>query len=71
MRYRKTKAAAVLAAIIIALALASEMDYRDHVREHEHYCRMVAHGHWPDFRGSANCHTPGQPTSRERRYTRK
>ncbi|TVS00469.1 MAG: hypothetical protein EA406_00515 [Rhodospirillales bacterium] len=43
--------AAMLAAIIIAMAIIGEMDYRDHEREHAHYCEMVQAGHWPDYRG--------------------
>ena len=35
---------------VILWMVVGEMSYEDEVLEHEHYCRMVSDGHWPDYK---------------------
>tara|TARA_R110002074_G_scaffold212902_2_gene382398 strand:- start:1749 stop:2036 length:288 start_codon:yes stop_codon:yes gene_type:complete len=39
----------LLSLIIILFGIVGQMSYEDEVREHAHYCDMVAEGTWPDY----------------------
>lgn len=40
-----------LVLILLAMGAVGSMDFKDAVRHQNHYCKMVANGHWPDYDG--------------------
>lgn len=46
---------AAIAFALIAFMFVNEMDYRDAVREEQHYCHMVKEGHWPHYNKDIDC----------------
>lgn len=37
-------------ALIAVVGIAGAMDYRDALKEAEHYEKMVCNGHWPNYK---------------------
>ena len=48
------KLLAIVFPITLIAVLASNEDYKEELRELEHYCHMVTEGHWPDFKEIQN-----------------
>lgn len=51
---RNTLIILIAAACIAAFMAVGNSDYKDELREFDHYCNMVEAGHWPDFKGIAD-----------------
>lgn len=47
--------AGVLLVVLGVMGAVGNADYADEVRQQEHYCDMVADGHWPAYDDSINC----------------
>lgn len=47
--------AGVLLVVLGVMGAVGNADYADDVRQQQHYCDMVADGHWPAYDDSINC----------------
>lgn len=40
--------------VLSVFAVVTNSDFKDELREFDHYCDMVEAGHWPDFKNLAD-----------------
>ena len=45
------RAAAVVLGVFAIIAFVNGESYEDEIAEQKHYCKMIASGAWPNFKG--------------------
>lgn len=55
---RAIEAAAIVTIVLLIVGTVGNMEREDALREHQHYCRMVAEGNWPDYKGILETECP-------------
>lgn len=47
--------AVLVAAIVCAIGWTGALDVEHELAQEQHYCEMVAAGHWPDYDDAIDC----------------
>lgn len=48
----KLECVSLAMALCVLIGAVGQFDYESELAEQEHYCSMVFHHHWPDYRGT-------------------